>query len=566
MPISFSPDFVVNSTTHSEQYRPSITTLADGRFVASWYSYDGATGFDIRARIYAADGTPTGPDFTVNSTTANSQEKSSITALADGRFVVVWSSDEGAATDNDIRARVYNADGTAQGQDFVVNSTTANAQLNPALTALADGRFVVTWYSDEGAATGNDIRARIFDGSGTPTAADFVVNSTTANGQSRPDITALADGRFVATWYSYEGTATGNDIRARIFAVDGTATGQDFVVNSTKTSGQFRPDITTLADGRVVVAWYSKEGTATGFDIRARVFGTDGKAEGQDFVVNSTAAEAQYNPSITALTDGRFVVTWYSDEGSATGNDIRARVYGADGTAAGLDFVINSTAGSDQSRPSVSALADGRFVVVWQSDEGTATSADIRATILDPYIFNGTADPDKWIGGPGADTMFGYTNNDVFIGGRGDDFLSGGRGRDTLRGGDGTDTLRGGAGDDRLHGGQGSDSLTGGRGADKFIYLNDNEAGDAIAKFAGRDKFVFEGSAFGLGSYTGRLSEANFRSGSTNDAKDENDHFIYRTTDSSLWFDPDGKGGSDPIKIADIDNAAVLHARDILII
>ena len=41
---------------------------------------------------------------------------------------------------------------------------------------------------------------------------------------------------------------------------------------------------------------------------------------GQDFVVNTTTAEGQYNPSIAALAEGRFPVTWecWDESGSDT--------------------------------------------------------------------------------------------------------------------------------------------------------------------------------------------------------------------------------------------------------
>ena len=176
-----------------------------------------------------ADGSAAGDDFVVNSTTAHSQYSPSVTALADGRFVVTWQSDDGSGSDASggcIRARLYNADGSAAGNDFVVNSTTADDQSWPSVTALADGRFVVAWQSDDASdpgasdTSGSCIRARLFNVDGSFAGDDFVVNSTTANSQVEPSVAALADGRFVATWESWD--ASGSDtsatsIRAQLF-------------------------------------------------------------------------------------------------------------------------------------------------------------------------------------------------------------------------------------------------------------------------------------------------------------------------------------------------------------
>ena len=75
-----------------------------------------------------------------------------MTALADGSFVATWGSDDpGDGSGGCIRARVFDADGNPTGADFVVNTTTASDQLLPTVTALADGGFVVTWeFTDTG--------------------------------------------------------------------------------------------------------------------------------------------------------------------------------------------------------------------------------------------------------------------------------------------------------------------------------------------------------------------------------------------------------------------------------
>ncbi len=104
-----------------------MTALADGRFVVSWTDASLGTGDTsgaaIRARIFNADGTQSVPEFVVNATTVNNQTESSVTALADGRFVVSWSDQSvstGDTSGNAIRARIFNADGTQSVPEFLV--------------------------------------------------------------------------------------------------------------------------------------------------------------------------------------------------------------------------------------------------------------------------------------------------------------------------------------------------------------------------------------------------------------------------------------------------------------
>ena len=57
-----------------------------------------------------------------------------------------------------------------------------------------------------------------------------------------------------------------------------------------------------------------------------------------------------------------------------------------------------------------------------------------------------------------------------------------------------------------------------------------------------------------MGSTSGTLSLSNFRYGSTNRAHDADEHFIFRKTDDTLWFDADGNGAAKPLLIADLSN------------
>jgi Ca2+-binding RTX toxin-like protein len=478
MPIGrIGQDFIVNSTTTNSQLGPSITALADGRFVATWTSLDGGDGdgYCIRARLYNADGSAAGDDFILNSTVANDQNLSSVTALADGRFVATWESyDTGDGSGTCIRAGIYNADGSEAGDDFIVNSTPDGFQFSPSTTALADGRFAVTWRSfDSGDGSGSCIRARIYNADGSEAGDDFVVNSTAAANQFDPSITALADGRFVATWQSEDtGDGSGSCIRARVYNADGSAAGNDFIVNSTAADNQFDPSITALADGRFVVTWQSDDtGDGSGSCIRARVYNANGSAAGNDFIVNSTAAGSQSDTSITALADGRFVVTWTSDDtGDGSGNCIRARLYNTDSSKAGDDFIVNTTAASDQYYSSVTALADGRFVVTWTSfDTGDGSGSCIRSQIFDPTVFIGTVGEDTWQGGNFADRIYGGASADTLSGLGGDDLINGDAGNDILNGGAGNDKLFGGEGNDTLDGGTGNDTMAGGGGNDIYI-------------------------------------------------------------------------------------------------
>jgi len=373
-------EFLVNTTAGA--FDPTITGRSDGRFVIAWGDASG----DVRAQIFNADGSKFGGELLVNTTTADPQLQPTITALADGRFVVAWYdlSQAGADTsDGAVRAQVFDADGSKSGAEFLVNTTTANDQRNPAITALTDGRFVVAWSDTSD--PGGDVRAQAFNADGSKSGGELLVNTTTSNQQSNPTVAALAGGRFVVAWYD-QGQSGGDaiSVQAQVFNADGSKFGGEFLVNSTAAGVQIEPTITALTDGRFVVAWtdHSESGGDTSFQaVRAQVFNADGSQSGAEFLVNTTTESVQNEPTITALADGRFVVAWtdHSQSGGDASLDVRAQVFNADGSKFEGELLVNTTTTGSQQQPTITAMADGRFVVSWTD----ATQDDVRAHMFE---------------------------------------------------------------------------------------------------------------------------------------------------------------------------------------
>ncbi|MNL50640.1 hypothetical protein D3C87_1736720 [compost metagenome] len=89
---------------------------------------------------------PTLGEIRVNPTTGYHSEPS-LTALKDGGYIVAWS-DQGTSTTDYIYTQRYNASGVKVGGPALVNSVTNSAQEDPTITALANGGYVVAWQSD----------------------------------------------------------------------------------------------------------------------------------------------------------------------------------------------------------------------------------------------------------------------------------------------------------------------------------------------------------------------------------------------------------------------------------
>ncbi|GAB1459272.1 hypothetical protein MASR2M50_10460 [Thauera sp.] len=79
----------VNTYSADYQYQPSVSPLAGGGYVVVWTSrgQDGSND-GIYAQRYDASGIPVGPEFRVNSSTSGYQLEGQVTGLSDGGFVV----------------------------------------------------------------------------------------------------------------------------------------------------------------------------------------------------------------------------------------------------------------------------------------------------------------------------------------------------------------------------------------------------------------------------------------------------------------------------------------------
>ena len=100
----------------------------------------------IGATAWSQTPVPEGAEFQVNTFTTSAQQQPSVAVDAGGGFVVVWNSNGSSGTDtslSSILGQRFAANGTAQGGEFQVNTYTTYYQNGPSVSADADGDFVV---------------------------------------------------------------------------------------------------------------------------------------------------------------------------------------------------------------------------------------------------------------------------------------------------------------------------------------------------------------------------------------------------------------------------------------
>ncbi len=353
-------EFQVNTSTAAAQNLSSISALVDGGFVVTWSSEAGVDG--IFGQRYAASGAKVGAEFKISTAATQPDSDSNVALLAEGGFVVAWESyNTGGDTDWGVMAQRYNADGTAAGSNFRINSTTASTQYMPSIAGLNDGGFIATWEN------GATVSKQRYNADGTKSGIESAVNLTADSGSPSPSVTSLVDGGYVVTWKGWNGQY-GYAIKGQRYAATGAKQGGEFEINTDKTEYYHEsPSITALYDGGFVVTWQSNNQDGANYGIYGQRFDLNGAEVGAEFQINTKTAGEQSNPSATTLADGGFVVTWQSAGQDGDGFGVYGQRFDAAGVAVGVEFRVNTYITNGQSNASVTALNDGGFVVSWDS-------------------------------------------------------------------------------------------------------------------------------------------------------------------------------------------------------
>lgn len=270
---------------------------------------------------------------------------------------------------------------------ITVNTTTAGDQYAPAIVNLNDG-FVVVWQSfqpDHATSVPiTDIYLQRYTNAGQPVGGEVRVNTESINAQVEPTVAATADGGFVVAWSSMqEPSAAGDDygVYLQRYGAQGNALGTQAQVNTHTSLDQEHPSITALTGGGFVVTWWSDAADGAA-GVYSRMYGANGSALGGETLVNTSSTGPQSAPVTTGLADGGYVIAWDGTSG------IHAQRFDSHGAAVTNESRVDSSGAGAIAKPAITGLADGGYVVAWQSVAGNGESFDIHSQ---RYAANGGA-------------------------------------------------------------------------------------------------------------------------------------------------------------------------------
>lgn len=505
--------FTVDSGSTEWSDFPQVATFPDGRFVVTWMNEAG-----VYVRYYDAAGQPLGAEILVASLGGNvgSRFESHLTVLSNGNVAVVWNHtilDESRfIVGTSVGGRLLGPTGQVLGNIAIPAAPQGATEVTydaPAVAALADGGFVLSWHYSErvNLVVQSGIRYQVFNSSGGAVGA----TRTIPGGVIDSDVAGLEGGGFVIAWRPNEG---GRPLFSQRFNAEGAAVSAPIK----HTDDSWRFDVTGLKNGGYALTW----GGWMTEDVYASVVSAQGSSP--PVLVSAGTAGRQESPFITGTTNGGFLVSWL--QADSTGRAILGQRFTATGAKEGGEFVITTDFADGAA---LAALPGNGFVALWDVNSWNSTNF-IRGGLnkgvqplfsvgADTVDFNNLTLDQKAAIDAGANLYEALSGNDVvtlpdtenddlrpgitwdyeraFNGGLGDDKITGGNGEDEIGGGSGTNHLYGMAGVDFLvggpekdfiYGGDDPDTLWGGAGDD---YLEGNDGGDIVYG----DAFFFNGTS-----------------------------------------------------------------------
>jgi hypothetical protein len=390
VPAGTTPQFEIpaNGFINNGQNTSEVVVLADGKIVVSYVTSPGPGAREIAFRIMNADGTIAGTDKVIHDTGSGSFDYA-MTALPDGNFIIFAN---GNRPDLDDGLHAFRFDGLGRPVDDPVLVTEINGPVrfsDLSVTYLPTGNLFYTYSAETQNNDGQEVFGRILTPEGEEVTEEELVNERSQDDQIESASAALADGTTLVVYTAFgnpEGDET--DIMGRLYNADGTPAGDEFIITEITRGFQAEPAVATLGGEKFVVVFQtdSQEFDNSGTGVSAIIFDRNGEVEVDEFPVNDATNRFQKSAKVAELADGNFVVLWQTDEAFQT--DIRAKIFEPDGSPVGGEIDVNVLTAGRQDDVDVAVTQNG-FVVSWTSTEPTPDDPSIDSIRLAAFDLDG---------------------------------------------------------------------------------------------------------------------------------------------------------------------------------
>ena len=209
------------------------------------------------------------------------------------------------------------ADGAVVVNDEVqTNSFATGEQTDSHVARLADGGYVITWTSNNQDATGdgrNGVFAQRFDASGAPVGGEFQVNTTTVSDQFNAQAVGLSTGGFVIAWED-QSRLTGDDndeeVVLQVYDANGQKLGGEVVRDSAGVRDPDAPALATFDNGDFVLVHHARDNTSSRDKILIQRFDDQGGFVGAERQIAPLGSNGATNPHVAVQSDGTYAVVF----------------------------------------------------------------------------------------------------------------------------------------------------------------------------------------------------------------------------------------------------------------
>ena len=282
---------------------PSIANDAGGNSVVVWTAAEGNGTTGIYATRVTSGDAQTGGVIHVNTYTAGEQSWPSVAVAPGGDFIVVWQSADQDGSGFGIYAQRFTALGVPTGSEFKVNTTTANSQKFPAVAMHSDGSFIVVWTRTSPTEYPIGIDAQRYDAGGTPIGGEFTIDNNSA---TTPDVAFDPNGGFIVAWVRND---NGGGTWYRRFTAAGAANGAAVQFLGYLSGGFYTvPSVAIHPGGAFVVTWSWASNRI--YTMYAQRVAPSGQALERITDIDPQAEEQDGPATVVFRANGEYSVVW----------------------------------------------------------------------------------------------------------------------------------------------------------------------------------------------------------------------------------------------------------------